>query len=62
VAEDAGARFSFEFFPKLQTVPYRRGDGPWQKKLVGLDDVRSLACRALGVPLDALNPAMEKRE
>ena len=54
-------RFFFELFPKLQTVPYRRGDGPWQKKLVGLDDVRTLACRALGVPLDVLNPVMENR-
>ncbi len=54
-------RFFFELFPKLQTVPYRTGNGPWQKKLVGIDDVRALACRALGVPLDVLNPVMENR-
>lgn len=54
-------RFFFELFPKLQTVPYRMGEGPWQKKLVGLDEVQALACRALGVSLDRLNPVVENR-
>jgi transposase len=52
-------RFFFELFPKVQTVPYRTGCGPWQKNLVGIDEVRALACRALGTPLTAFNPVVE---
>lgn len=54
-------RFFFELFSQLQTVPYRKAGAPWQKKLVGLDDVRTLACRSLGVSLDKLNPVLENR-
>ena len=49
-------RFLFELFPKVQTVPFRIGDGQWQKKLVGVDDVVKLACRALGTPIGNFQP------
>ena len=54
-------RFFFELFPRVQTVPYSVAGGPVQKKLVGVNDVITLACQALGTRLSEFSPVLENR-
>ena len=54
-------RFLFELFPRVQTVPFTVDGGPTQKKLVGVTDIITLACSALGTRLGELAPVLENR-
>lgn len=54
-------RFFFELFPKVQTVTYRLPGSEREKKVLGLNAVTELACRALGMRGDAFLPVMENR-
>ncbi len=54
-------RFLFELFPRVQTVPFTVGNGPQQKRLVGVNDVIELACKALGTRLSEMSPVLENR-
>ena len=49
-------RFLFELFPKVQTVTYRVPGEEQVKKVLGINPVTDLACRALGVRGDAFKP------
>ena len=54
-------RFFFELFPKIQSVTYRLPDSEPVKKVLGMNAVTELACRALGMSADAFAPVMENR-
>jgi transposase len=54
-------RFFFELFPKIQSVTYRIPGGESVKKVLGMNAVTELACRALGMSGDAFVPVMENR-
>lgn len=54
-------RFFFELFPKVQSVTYRLPGNEPVKKVLGLNAVTELACRALGMRADAFMPVMENR-
>lgn len=54
-------RFYFELFPKVQSVTYTIPGGEPVKKVLGLNAVTDLACRALGMSGDAFAPVMENR-
>lgn len=54
-------RFLFELFPKVQSISYRLGDQPTQKKVLGLNDITALACKALGCNSNIFEPVMENR-